>query len=363
MRWHLPSALALILACLTSAHPSGDAPGAPAATDLLDQYLRGDFDAVVKSLSSFEDFGDFASDLFAHGPAWVEAGPAAGRDRRTLTAATVAMEASRLGQWTAWKVIRRLEVVESNSSVIYNLTYWEAPARLLEWGCEQLRRRPTPTAAERVWQLASIAVAERAEDFEFLLGYSKPPQFHYPASPIEHAVHLQSRFPANPRIKLAFGIAAEDHDRLQAETFFRALVDDVDVGGEATMRLGALALERGAADDALAHLERVEVRTRDPWVLYLARFLSGRANELRRRPADAERDYRRALKVIPHAQSGASALATLLFRDGRRAEASGITDAALKHGGAVVDPWRGYGDADDRFWPELIRRVRAEIRR
>jgi hypothetical protein len=26
-----------------------------------------------------------------------------------------------------------------------------------------------------------------------------------------------------------------------------------------------------------------------------------------------------------------------------------------------IDPWRGYADADDRFWPELIGRVRAEI--
>ena len=129
------------------------------------------------------------------------------------------------------------------------------------------------------------------------------------------------------------------------------------------MRLGAMALKRGAADDALTQFARVETRTRDPCVLYLARFLSGRANELRRRPVDAERDYRRALRVIPHAQSGAMALASLLSRDGRRVEASGIAEATLKHGAGVVDPWRGYGDADDRFWPELIRRVRAEIHR
>jgi tetratricopeptide (TPR) repeat protein len=360
MTWRLSVAVALAVAWLAVSARSF--AQAPVATDLLDRYLRGDFDAVVAALGTFEDFGDFASDLFAHGPAWVEAGPATERDRRTLTAATVAMEASRLGQWTAWKVVKRLDVVEANFQATYDLTQWEPPARLLEWGCEQLRRRPTPTSAERLWQLASIAVAERAEDFEFLVGYTIPVPNLYPALPIQHALHLQSRFADEPRIKLSLGIAVEDHDRQQAEKIFRELRDDVDVGGEATMRLGALALERGSADDALAHLGRVEVRTRDPWVLYLARFLSGRANELRRRFSDAERDYRRALKVIPYAQSGATALAALLFRDGRRAEASSITQAALKHGAAVLDPWRGYGDADDRFWPELIRRVRAEIR-
>jgi hypothetical protein len=26
-----------------------------------------------------------------------------------------------------------------------------------------------------------------------------------------------------------------------------------------------------------------------------------------------------------------------------------------------VDPWRTYADADDRFWPELRDRLRAEI--
>jgi hypothetical protein len=28
-----------------------------------------------------------------------------------------------------------------------------------------------------------------------------------------------------------------------------------------------------------------------------------------------------------------------------------------------ADPWRGYADADDRFWPLLIGQLRAEIRR
>jgi hypothetical protein len=28
-----------------------------------------------------------------------------------------------------------------------------------------------------------------------------------------------------------------------------------------------------------------------------------------------------------------------------------------------VDPWRGYADADDRFWPALVSQLRAEIRR
>jgi hypothetical protein len=29
----------------------------------------------------------------------------------------------------------------------------------------------------------------------------------------------------------------------------------------------------------------------------------------------------------------------------------------------VVDPWRAYVHADDRFWPVLVGRLRAEIRK
>jgi tetratricopeptide (TPR) repeat protein len=331
----------------------------PRATALLDQYLRGDFEVVVRTLATFDTFDSFAEDLEASAPAWIAAAAPEMRERRELTAATLALEAARVGQWREWKQIQRLEVVTQQLTLLYFLVRWQPPARLLEWGCDLLRARAAVSAGERWWHLASIAVAERAQDGEFLVGRYSPPPL-YITREIEHAVHLQRRLPDEWRIKLAIGIAEDlQNARDAARRTFTALLDHPDVGAEAAVRLGSAMLRQGAAEEAIALFDRAESRTRDPWVLYLARFFKGRASELRRRPAEAERAYRAALRAVPNAQSGVVGLATLLSKDGRRWEASTLTASMLASG--AIDPWRAFADADDRFWPELIARVRAEI--
>jgi Flp pilus assembly protein TadD len=116
----------------------------------------------------------------------------------------------------------------------------------------------------------------------------------------------------------------------------------------------------GRAEEAF---ERVESLTRDPWLLYLARLFRGGVLERRGRIADAERAYRGALRAVPRAQAASTALATLLFKQDRRTEASQLVEDMLAASPALVDPWRGYINADDRFWPVLIARLRQEIRR
>ena len=75
-----------------------------------------------------------------------------------------------------------------------------------------------------------------------------------------------------------------------------------------------------------------------------------------------EADYRGAVAAVPHAQSATLALAALAVRDGRRAEAQALAVAMLDARPQPADPWREYVHADDRFWPQLIARLRAEIR-
>jgi hypothetical protein len=48
--------------------------------------------------------------------------------------------------------------------------YWHAPPQLIEWGCTLLRHAPSLRPIEHAWHLASLAVADRAGDFEFLVG-------------------------------------------------------------------------------------------------------------------------------------------------------------------------------------------------
>src|SRR5690348_11746147 len=97
-------AAAVVVCALWLATPARLTGETPKTTDLLDQYLRGQFEAVVATLATFSRFKDFAEDLERDAPTWIEAGGPALRAKRELAAATVALEASRLGQWREWKM-------------------------------------------------------------------------------------------------------------------------------------------------------------------------------------------------------------------------------------------------------------------
>src|ERR1700733_11703317 len=75
---------------------------APTAVALLDRYGRGDFDGVVSDLAALRDFNLLLKQLKDTGPAWIEAGGRTERARRSLTAATVALEAARVDEWREW---------------------------------------------------------------------------------------------------------------------------------------------------------------------------------------------------------------------------------------------------------------------
>jgi tetratricopeptide (TPR) repeat protein len=333
----------------------GGADDRPPATALLDRYLHGGYDDVFAALSTDSSLDGFLSQLKHDGQAWIDAGGPAERDRRELTAAIVALEAARAGEWREWK----LYVVVPDTATIL---YWKAPPLLIEWGCALMRQGHQPKPIERDWFLASIAVSERAEDYEFMVGQRHLPD-RYNSDVIQHVRHAVLRFGNEPRFKLAQAIAEEYHDPPEAARQFALLQSDVDLRGEATMRLGVMAYWRKDDGRALDQLRKVESITRDPWVLYLARYFTGLVQLRRARQADAEIAVRRALEAVPHAQAATISLASLLFKNGRRDDASALVGRMLTADPPPADPWRAYADADDRFWPELIARLRREIGR
>jgi tetratricopeptide (TPR) repeat protein len=324
---------------------------------------------VVRLLDAALSLQPILDGLEGHGTTWIAAGGPSEIDRRELAAATFALEAARTGAWKAWKL--RVDAPTVDESPPRFFLDWQPPAHLLEWGCARLRARGTPHPAERLWQLAAISVAQRAEDYEFLNGDGEQTDVRDYAREIEHLRHVRQRFPDEPRFKLAQVIAAEwqaspavRRGRPQAaRDQFADLRDDPDIGAEATLRLGRIAMTLRDDDRAREAFERVESLTRDPWTLYLARLFRGTILERRGRTADAERAYRGALEAVPRAQAAATALAALLARQDRRSEASTIVEEMLAASPAPPDPWRGYVNADDRFWPALIARLREEIRR
>ena len=209
----------------------------------------------------------------------------------------------------------------------------------------------------------------RSEDAHFLIGDPNigrgfpAGETGSPKEEIKHLDHVMARFPQEPRFMLAQGIARDRYFQDDASTAYLSITKDTDVGGEATMRLGAMQMRQGKFDAALEQLARAETLTRDPYVVYLARLFTGQIMERKRRPSDATAAYRGAVAAWPRAQAGTLSLASLLFDAGRRAEAQSLAGAMLAATPPATDPWRGFVHADDRFWPELVGRLRAEIRK
>ncbi len=173
---------------------------APKALALLDRYARGEFDDMAATLGTVRDFSAIYKELRSEGPAWIEASGPADRQRRRLAAAMFALEASRAGEMDDWKLVQNWMRLEN--------IYWRPPAQLLEWGCQLLRQDLVPQSAERTWQLAALAVADRAEDFEFLLGSPWEARANT-KDEIEHLSHVARQFPGERRFVLAQGIAVE----------------------------------------------------------------------------------------------------------------------------------------------------------
>jgi len=367
----LPLAFAAVLA---SGQPYAQAP--PVIMQ-LDRYAHGEFDAVVTEFKGRKNFDGVLEELRLGGEAWVNAVPEPERARRRLAAATFALEAARAAEYVDWKRVIRLDAWSDDKGYTAkegaDRVYWNAPPLLVEWGCALLRQEPKPPAIERIWHLASVAAAQGAGDIEFLIGSPFAERMNV-LDEITHLWHAQDRFKGEPRLRLAMAVALEfqtwpgsrrlPHVRNHAAAApkLAELIRDDAIGAEAAVRLGSLHLRTGRWKEALATLERVETMTRDRYLIYLARYFKGMALEKAGQPGDAEAAYLGALAAIPHAQSATLALAAMLARQDRRAQAESLVEVHLSTRPPPVDPWRTYAQGDARFWPELIARLRAEIR-
>ena len=171
---------------------------------------------------------------------------------------------------------------------------WLKLRELVEWGCQLLRRGP-PTEGERLWQRASIAVAEGALDSEVLFNWQSG------LRTLAHASQAQQRFPSDARIASLQRFAVQSPTRLgsatvqpgletgldePARTFYDAahdtavrkltpLFNDPEVGAEAALRVGHLQLIQLRFDQALAALDVAARRSQTDYVTYLAYISEG----------------------------------------------------------------------------------------
>jgi len=349
----------------------------------LEKYAAGEFDAVVAGLQQLPDHDGLLSALASDGRSWIAAGGDADRGRRRLVAATVALEAARTRAWLEWKW------VQSPPAGPLPILSWRSPALLLEWGCALFAEDDQPSETERRWQLAAVSVLQRSEDAQFQIGDTEvegggfaaeqaaravppggrryvrphPDEVVNPRREIAHLMHTTERFPDERRFLLAQGLARERFTPRDAMRVYQALGGDPRLGGEARMRLAALHLRQNRPGDALDELQRAERLTRDPYVTHLIYYLRAQALLRSRQNAAALEAFETALDVWPGAQSASILLADQLVRADRWSDAQRVMAGLLAPRAAPFDPVIELTHADDRFWPEHIRRLRAEILR
>jgi tetratricopeptide (TPR) repeat protein len=341
------------------------AQGNPARVlDLLDRYERGDHDGVVADLAAASDPGALARELQRRGEAWASPpkADAATVERRRLVAAVFTLDLAASHLETDWGVLRST----------------------VEWACE-LIRKGRPTAKERVWHRAAVALAEGASDEYFLLWlppYSSPDAIvRQRFASFVHAGHAARRFPDEIRFRVAeafaYGLPALGEPKRDAPLRigrqeidageasirrWKKFVGDQQVGAEAQLRIGHIYYCIGNAKAAVGHYQSALQSTQDPFLQYLAHFFTGRMHEAQGRRHDAAAAYRQALGVQPFVQSGTMALAGTLFLDEKPSEAYALVNAAFAAKPRPPDPWRLWGYGDYRFWPDLIKELRREIR-
>jgi tetratricopeptide (TPR) repeat protein len=115
----------------------------------------------------------------------------------------------------------------------------------------------------------------------------------------------------------------------------------------AALHLGRIRMLQGQPLEA-TRLFRSALVSVDPAVAYLAALFLGSLEEREERFAEAEALYRDALARIPYGQAAPLALAQLLSRIGREAEARGVLAARLLRPQTfVVEPMWAYGPPDE----------------
>jgi hypothetical protein len=272
------------------------------------------------------------------GVEWILEKGAAEANRRRLIAATFALDAAGAGVVTQAKDV----------------------APLVEWGCEQIRRR-LPSEAERQWHIAALALLEgtgNAQAVSTHLAHAAARLRDEPAWDRARVwladvqtLNIHPRQPlASPRVPVPEPLAAQ----------YRALANAPDFAGDALLHVAFLQLL--ARDDAGARTsllqaqltEGVDTRTR-----YLAQLFLGWMHERASRRDEALGAFRAALVAEPAGRTAAVWLATRYQLAGRQTDAESVAERGLDGTVAGADPWRTFYAGDVWRWPTLLRPVRA----
>jgi tetratricopeptide (TPR) repeat protein len=362
--------LALVLLC-------GPALGASQAPPfdlraMLDVYAGGNYDRAVQMAPA--DLGLLQLRFVQDGPAWINADAAQVEKRRAVAAAfLLELAAARY---------------ESDGHRFLDL---------IEWMCIQIRAAGAPTSFERAWHAASHALAGRSRSRTYLLGEyarlphqkpstAKPSDPQHP--PARHLMHALERFPDDPQFQLSrivawtWGRDSEPNrnvgDRLreiirgpggsvrvapqmEAIVALEPLLKIPDVAAEANVRAGLIYFTTRDYAAALRAFETAQPLATETALKYLAHFNAGRALEALSRIDAAIDEYRRALQIIPDAESATVALTSLQFARDDRDEAIAQVNRVFNQRPGATDPGRLIGYGSFFRWEALKATLRGAL--
>ena len=322
-------ALALLLA----------SPTAPVA-DSLSRYSVAPSE-TARGVADTQSLSALNSALRREGTEWMLAKGAAEANRRRLIAATFALDVAGAG----------LETQAAN-----------VPP-LVEWACEQIRRRP-PSEAERSWHVASLALLEGTGSLQAVETHLAHASARFRDEPAWQRarvwladsrtlnVHPRQPLPA-PRIAFPSSLASE----------YESLAAVPEFAGDAWLRIGFLHFLAGQYADARHAFTSAQLAdTANARTRYLTQLFIGWMFEREQKHTEAVGAFRAALTAEPRGRTAAAWLAARYAIAGRAADAETVAAESLSNDADGDDPWRTFYRGDWTRWPQLIAASRAALK-
>ena len=279
--------------------------------------------------------------LRRNGVEWTLAKGAAESNQRRLIAATFALDVA--GQ-------------------VYQ-TQARDVAPVVEWACEQIRRR-LPSDSERQWHIAALALLEGTGNVQAVEAHLAHAAARLRDEPIWERTRVwladTRTLNVHPRQPLGAG-KIPFPDALAAH--YRALADTPTLSSDALVRIGFLHFLAG--DDTRARSTLLQAQLADgadARTRYLAQLFLGWMFERAGKHDEAMGAFRAALVAEPAGRTAAAWLAARYAIAGRQTDAESVAERSLDPTLTTGDPWRTFFAGEIWRFPTLIERLRTLTR-